>query len=588
MLGIAAVAVVGASIGVALAPSTTAVVGPLQAQVRVVPSLRPDVELQLPPAGQVTFDTHLSPLAVQARISQVDLDSARRLINSPEQLQDLTKTAPGLLGRAALRATAVTTACMLLGAVGLSLLVYRRVWRRTAEVAATVVGALVATLALTAATFDADRLAQPHFTGLLSDAPYVAGNAGTMLERLESYRSGLADIVRSVTALYATSDQLPVLPDESAGDLVTVLHVSDIHLNPLAFDLIDRLVRQFKVNAVIDTGDITTWGTEVESGTLSRISGVGVPYVFVRGNHDSQLTQAAVAKQKGAVVLDNGVTQVAGLVIAGIGDPRFLPDPSTRSGASLLEPLPSTAPSALSSPSGEPTAGAGGLGRTRSPAPGATATTEAPTPGPTSTPGQPGIPGAATPGAEGEGAPPGTAGGQDLGAIAQALETQAGNELADTIRRWDAAHPDRPVQIAAMHEPAGAPPLFGLTPLVLLGHLHQRHVWVDSSGTRVMVEGSTGGAGTTGAGLTSLAQGRPLPLVATLIYIARSGPRAGQVVGYDEVTVGGFGLASISLVRHVVRDGPVTPPAGADPSPADPAQPGATPGAPTVTAAPRP
>jgi len=58
------------------------------------------------------------------------------------------------------------------------------------------------------------------------------------------------------------------------------------------------------------------------------------------------------------------------------------------------------------------------------------------------------------------------------------------------------------------------------------------------------------------------------------------------VVGYDEVTVGGFGLASISLVRHVVRDAPVTPPAGADPSPADPARPAETPGAPTASAAP--
>src|SRR5262249_40807770 len=250
---------------------------------------------------------------------------------------------------------------------------------------------------------------------------------------------------------------------------------------PLAFDLIDRLVRQFKVNAVVDTGDITTWGTEVESGTLSRISGVGVPYVFVRGNHDSQLTQAAVAKQKGALVLDNGATQVAGRVIAGMGDPRFLPAPSTRSGASLQQ-LPSpAATSGPPEPSGAPTAGAGGLGRTRSPAPGTTAT-EAPAAGPTSTVGPPGIPRAAPPGGEGEGAPSGTAGGQALGTIAQAIESQAGNELADTIRRWDAEHPDRPVQIAAMHEPAGAAPLFGLTPLVLLGHLHQRHVWVDSSG----------------------------------------------------------------------------------------------------------
>ena len=59
-------------------------------------------------------------------------------------------------------------------------------------------------------TFDADKLAQPRFTGLLGQAPYVAGKASSMLTRLESYRSGLADIVSGVTTLYATSDSLPV------------------------------------------------------------------------------------------------------------------------------------------------------------------------------------------------------------------------------------------------------------------------------------------------------------------------------------------------------------------------------------------
>jgi hypothetical protein len=74
-----------------------------------------------------------------------------------------------------------------------------------------------------------------------------------------------------------------------------------------------------------------------------------------------------------------------------------------------------------------------------------------------------------------------------------------------------------------------------------------------ATGTRVMVEGSTGGAGVTATGIAAADAGHPVPLNATLIYLARRGPRAGQVLAYDEVTVGGLGLASISLNRTVVR-----------------------------------
>jgi hypothetical protein len=551
-LAVLGVAAVGAAIGMALAPATQARAGPFQTEVSVVASLRPDIELLLPPAGEVTFDTHLSPLAVQVRIDQVDLETARRLIDSPNQLRQLTETAPGTLRAATIQAALTTVGCALAGAVLLSLLVSRSRYRRTALVAATVVGAVLATAGLTAATFDADRLAQPRFTGLLSEAPYVARDATSLIARLESYRSGLADILRSVTALYATAGGLPVLPGGSAGDLITVLHVSDIHLNPLGFDLIDRLVKQFGVDLVVDTGDITTWGTEVESRTLSRVGQVGAPYVFVRGNHDSRPTQAAVARQRGAVVLDDDVAVVGGVVLAGIGDPEFTPDPQGATAPSGPLPSGSTGLAGPSSPS-SPSAGAG-----RTPT-GSTSQT------PSSSASSSASPSAVT-----------DNGNQDL-----APQARAGARLAEVIRSWNTAHPDRPVQIAALHDPAGAAPLFGVAPLVLAGHLHQRSD-KEAAGTRLMVEGSTGGAGVTARGLARLSDGQPLSLEATLVYLARSGPRAGQLVAYDTVTVGGFGLASVSLQRHVVRD-PATPAAGSpapgagSPTPTEPAVPASAP-----------
>jgi hypothetical protein len=309
-----------------------------------------------------------------------------------------------------------------------------------------------------------------------------------------------------------------------------VLHVSDIHLNPLAFDLIDRLITQFGVDAVVDTGDITTWGTEVESSTFSRIGRLKLPYVFVRGNHDSAATQAAVKQFKNAVVLDDQVVEVAGLVMAGIGDPTFTPDNNHTElpgpSVPVLGPTPTggTLPSSLtrSGPSG--TSSASGS---------ATSTV------PPSTTGQAGPTGP------------------------QGLSVK---ELASTIEGWDAEHPDRPVQIAAIHEPKELDPLFGLVPTIMAGHLHSRNTRLDPSGTRILIEGSTGGAGITARGLVQLADKNPLPLAASLIYYAKKGPRAGQIVAIDAITVGGFGLTSVNLERTVIPPptGPLKRPEAAE------------------------
>jgi hypothetical protein len=517
--GVLLVALVGGIVGAELAPSTGATIGPLQARVRVLPSFNPGIHLLLPPAGQVDFATHTAPVALEGEISQVDLEGARTLIDSPARVRALGDTAGRVLRGAAIQAALTTIGCAALGSLGLSLLVYRRRWRRTAQVAVTLAGSLVLTGAMAGLTADPQRLAQPKFTGLLSQAPYIAGQVPDVVQRLETYRSGLSDIVRSVTALYATTGDLSDQSTTSNDDVITVLHVSDIHLNPLAFDLIDRLITQFGVDAVLDSGDITTWGTEVESSTFARIGKLKVPYVFVRGNHDSTATQAAIKRFKNAVVLDDRVTEVAGLVIAGIGDPLFTPD-STHADLPV-SPGPVLGPAGSAPASLTPSAS--------SPAPPLTTGTSSRSPSATPF----ALPSAA---AEAPADP----------------QSRSVTELATTIDQWDAAHPDRPVQIAAIHEPAQLDPLFGLVPTVMAGHTHHRATRLDPSGTRILIEGSTGGAGITARGLVRLADGKPLPLAASLVYYARRGPRAGQIVAIDAITVGGFGLTSVNLERTVV------------------------------------
>jgi predicted MPP superfamily phosphohydrolase len=476
---------IGAGAGAALAPATHAAVGPLAVQIKVRPSLHPGVVVRLPPAGSVRFDTHGSPIAVQALIESVDLDEARRVVARPEALEELQAQAPDDVKGAAIRALAWTFGCALLGS-GLLVGVAVRGWRGIAEGMALTVGVSAVIGGATAVSFDSEQLAEPRFTGLLSSAPYVQQRTSNLAERLESYRSGLSDFVQSVTTLYALGDRLPGFDPDTGAGVTTVLHISDLHLNPLGYDLTQRLITQFKVDVVVDSGDLSTWGSTAEEGFVGRIGSFDVPYVFVRGNHDSEGIADAVARQKNAVVLDNDIRTVDGLRIAGIADPRNTPT-------------------------------------------------------------------------EGE--------GDTIGkeAVAESVAS-----LTGTIQRYDAAHTSQPVQIAVVHDPTRLGAMVGSVPIVLAGHMHKRSV-TEQKGTRVVVEGSTGGAGLTSAGFQRITEGNPVPLEATLLYFAQSGERAGQLVAYDEVTVGGFGLTSVSIDRTTVK-----PPEPGEPGSGEPA-PGSTP-----------
>jgi hypothetical protein len=89
------------------------------------------------------------------------------------------------------------------------------------------------------------------------------------------------------------------------------------------------------------------------------------------------------------------------------------------------------------------------------------------------------------------------------------------------------------VDIAAIHEPVELDPLMGRVPMIFAGHTHSRATTLDKkSGTAVLVEGSTGGAGITQRGLERLSDGKPLPLAASLIHVATS-RRPGRAAGRD-------------------------------------------------------
>lgn len=316
-------AVVGAAIAVALLASVKASVGPFDTTLSVRPGLSGHTTVHLAPLGTVRLDTHDTPVRVDARVDELRLTEAEAIARRPAILDSLadrvTEDARSGLLDLLVRAVVVAVFGGALGAYLAS-----RTWRAAVGGAGTALVVVLGVGAGSVLTWRPEAVAEPRYTGLLTVAPRAVGDVQSVVQRFGEHRSQLAELVGNVVTVYRAAEQLPAV--RAGIDEVRVLHVSDIHNNPQAFAVTEELIRRFDVDVVVDTGDITDWGTGAESQLLGGIGRLGVPYVYVRGNHDSGGTQLAVAAQPNTVVLDGTSTVVAGVRFFGLGDPRYTPD----------------------------------------------------------------------------------------------------------------------------------------------------------------------------------------------------------------------------------------------------------------------
>ncbi|WP_325053059.1 metallophosphoesterase [Thermomonospora amylolytica] len=464
---VAAVVVVGLAggmIGMLLGGRVETPVGPADVSLSIRPSWNGGTTVQIPPLGSLQLDSHWGPVRLNAQIAELHAEPARRLIEQDGELDRLAETVDDEVrhGVAVLIVRAAVFAMVFAFLAGL--LVFRS-WRRALLSMGAGAGGLVAICLLAYATFNPQSISEPRYTGLLANAPQVVGDVENIVERFSHYRAQLARLVGNVSRLYAATSTLPTYePDPST---LRVVHVSDIHLNPAAWDVIRSVSTQFQADLIIDTGDLTDHGSSPEDRFVEGIEDLEIPYVFVRGNHDSDDTQESVADQKNAIVLDNETREIAGLRIYGVGDPRFTPDKTTR----------------------------------------------------------------------------------DDNVTAAQLKV-LGAQQATSLRAAGPA-PD----LVAVHDPNQAEAFSGSTPLILSGHTHRRGTKLLPTGTRLFVQGSTGGAG-----LRGLENEEPTPIELSVLYFNRATKR---LQGWDDLRLGGLGLTSALIERHLEPDPnrTITPPA---------------------------
>ena len=447
-----ALALVGALIAVLLFARISAPIGPFDATLAIRPGSG-GAEVAVPPLGSLAADVFDGPLRLDVQLQRVDQARAEALANDPVRLAGVVDRVTEDLRSAVVKLVVITVLTAIAGAALVSWVVLRR--RREPAIAAGLAGALLLGIGgVGAATWRPEALSTPTYTGLLVNANSLIGSAQDLVARFDAYRASLTDLVANVGSLYSTLSALP--PPGADDDTVTLLHVSDIHLNPAGFDLMRQVAGQFQVDGVLDTGDIVDWGSPPENQVLSSVGALDVPYVFIRGNHDSAVTADRMAALPNVTVLDDSRVEIAGLSVVGARDPRFTPDKST----------------------GDDDAGPDVL-------------------------------------------------------------TRSGERLADLVESLD-----EPPDVALVHDPEQAPPLDGLSPVVLAGHTHDRDVSEMDDGTLLMVQGSTGGAG-----LRALEGEYPEPLTCTVLYFSAS---TGRLQAYDDITLGGLGESEVTIERVVV------------------------------------
>ena len=157
----------------------------------------------------------------------------------------------------------------------------------------------------------------PDIPVALRTIEQAQGSARAISEELNEQLVGLARLVS------ASSDR------RAPSDLRGFVLASDLHNNLLALPALDRAAGR---RPLFFAGDLTSSGSPFEFTLVRRIVGLGHPFVFVSGNHDSDALVRRMALAGGIVLTEDGrlradgthgpvVVRVRGLRVAGYSDP---------------------------------------------------------------------------------------------------------------------------------------------------------------------------------------------------------------------------------------------------------------------------
>jgi len=318
-----------ALVGIALVPPGTFTLGPAHVSARASMG-NGDTVVRLPPFGSIVASTHSAPVRFELAVTQVDVERLARLATTPSGRREIeAEVRPGLQKLALTSILRLTVGGMIVAVFVASFVFHRRIEFLLGAAG----GALVVCTALfagAAGTYKTTAFEEPRFTGSLTKARQVIAALTSGSEIFDQTRSRFEIASRRV------SDLLVLLADPDRNPLeqgTVILHVSDIHGNPIGMEITQELAREFDADAVVDTGDLAS--SFLDTGAISQLAGpldeifaadieeIGVPYLFVAGNHDSPELRRTIAGAGNLVPLDMTATTLGPLRLAGWYDPTY-------------------------------------------------------------------------------------------------------------------------------------------------------------------------------------------------------------------------------------------------------------------------
>ncbi len=312
-------AVIGAIVFVNLFAQVDFNLQALQARISVQASTEGYTVLQINPFGEVKARTHKTPLRVNISLENIDIDHLTELLAAGTEQEKIIKDARNALD-AALRKFIVMTAVLGFAGGMFGVLVIQKRKPRELLLGGVIGFAAISLLMMvTYRTFDIQKFQYPEYNGVIKAAPWMIGLAEEAFNTVNTWGKQMRGIAVNMNGLFQRVESLQAI--EPGDGEIKVLHVSDIHNNPVSLEFIDQVVRTFGIDLIIDTGDLSDFGTPLEAALFEGIKKLGVPYVIVPGNHETPAIIEEMKQIPNVMVIKNGVLDVKGIRIAGIADP---------------------------------------------------------------------------------------------------------------------------------------------------------------------------------------------------------------------------------------------------------------------------
>ncbi|MEL7564616.1 MAG: metallophosphoesterase [Dehalobacterium sp.] len=314
----------------------------------VTPSLHGETVLEFPPFGNLTAQTHSGILNLHVQLEQIGpqlVQTTSLTLDGQKQiLEDFQKSIPRLMGLFFLR-------LFLAGFMGgtiLAFLIWRKKYKRVAASGLLAAMLISAALLQVYITFNTDAFREPQYNGVISAAPNLISLANESLSKIGKIGDQADLLINNVESLVASTNELENLETlKEEGSVKKILLVSDLHSNPVGVELIKSLISSFNIDMIIDAGDLTDFGTSLETKMAQAVSDLGVPYIFSPGNHETPEMVKFMDQLPNVTVLKGTTKTIQEIKILGIPDPfSAFPEVDTKNEEQWTQIVNSTAETA--------------------------------------------------------------------------------------------------------------------------------------------------------------------------------------------------------------------------------------------------